>query len=419
MVGNNVYLAGGSDAAGNALTTVESMTIGASSIFSALAPLPAARMMAAGAAVNGIVYVAGGQDGSHDRAELYGYSPGTNSWSTLAPMPGGRYQGSGAATINGRLYVVGGWDNTSTWLPHNTLFEYNPATNSWATRAAMPTLSAGGACGVVNGKLYVTTAQNGYSGTAKLLHVWDPVADAWTSLPSSASAHSTPAAGVIGGKFYVVGGGDGVGGISSTLEAYDPAANAWTTLAPMPEPRTGASGTVANGKLYVIGGSTASGISTAVSVYDPVSNSWSNDVPMTAARSLMASGMVGNNVYLAGGSDAAGNALTTVESMSPVVPSAPLSVLSGGTGAAFAISGLAPNPSTGHSRISFSTASTMRVRLTLIDVQGRQVALLSDGVREAGQHVATLDAAGLRTGVYFVRVQANGASATRRLVVVR
>ena len=59
------------------------------------------------------------------------------------------------------------------------------------------------------------------------------------------------------------------------------------------------------------------------------------------------------------------------------------------------------------------------MRLTLTDVQGREVAVLADGMREAGRYTAALDASDLRAGMYFVRMQAQGVNLTRRLVVVK
>jgi hypothetical protein len=87
--------------------------------------------------------------------------------------------------------------------------------------------------------------------------------------------------------------------------------------------------------------------------------------------------------------------------------------------AAFALSPLSPNPSTGRSLVRFAVPARARVRLTLADVQGREVAVLADGLRETGRYAAALDASDLRAGMYFVRMQAQGVHLTRRLVVVR
>jgi hypothetical protein len=85
----------------------------------------------------------------------------------------------------------------------------------------------------------------------------------------------------------------------------------------------------------------------------------------------------------------------------------------------FALAPLSPNPSAGRSLVSFAVPARARVRLTIADVQGREVARLADGIREAGHWTAALDATDLHPGLYFVRMQAPGVSLTRRLVVVK
>jgi N-acetylneuraminic acid mutarotase len=148
-----------------------------------VAPMPAAEYGPAAAAIGDILYVAGGEGPSgHETPTLQAYNAPTNTWTTLADMPAGRYAGDGAAVINGQLYVPGGWDNTYSHLPHPELFVYDPGTNTWASRASMPHLSAGGVSGAINGKLYVTTPDNGFSGYRNFLDVYDPVSDSWSSL---------------------------------------------------------------------------------------------------------------------------------------------------------------------------------------------------------------------------------------------
>jgi hypothetical protein len=87
--------------------------------------------------------------------------------------------------------------------------------------------------------------------------------------------------------------------------------------------------------------------------------------------------------------------------------------------AAFALAPLSPNPSGGRSLVTFAVPARAPVRLTLVDVQGRQVAVLADGIREVGRYTAALDARALGAGIYFVRLQAPGVSLTRRLALVR
>jgi flagellar hook assembly protein FlgD len=64
------------------------------------------------------------------------------------------------------------------------------------------------------------------------------------------------------------------------------------------------------------------------------------------------------------------------------------------------------------------------VRLSVIDIGGRQVRALVDGRLEAGRHGISWDgsdAAGVRrdSGVYFVVLDAAGQRLTRRLLLVK
>ena len=83
-----------------------------------------------------------------------------------------------------------------------------------------------------------------------------------------------------------------------------------------------------------------------------------------------------------------------------------------------------PNPFNPLVRLSFELAQAVRGRLCVYDIAGRQVATLADGVLERGSHVLVwngTDARGeaLSSGVYVARLEANGASYSRKLVLVR
>ena len=87
---------------------------------------------------------------------------------------------------------------------------------------------------------------------------------------------------------------------------------------------------------------------------------------------------------------------------------------------AFALSAPSPNPSpAGLNRITFAVPHETHLRLTVHDVRGRTVATLADGDVPAGRHARTWDSSGVPAGVYFLRFEAPGFQAGRRLVVVR
>ncbi len=281
--------------------------------------MPAARAWAAAGVINGVLYVAGGHDGTTGgTTTLQAYNPVTNTWSTLTPMPGRRYQADGAGVIDGELYVAGGWNYPDSGIPQSQLFIYNPGTNSWSSKASMPTLSANGASGVINGKLYVTSPAIGYSGWYKFLHVYDPATDKWSQLTSSPNAHASPAFGVIDNKLYVAGGMDD-SGTHAKLDVYDPTTNNWITKAPMPAAGEGFASAVINGKLYAIGGNIAGASSNTVYVYDPSTDKWTTESAMPTSRSGATAGVINGVLYVAGGSNSTGT-LATVEAFTETAP---------------------------------------------------------------------------------------------------
>lgn len=286
--------------------------------WTAKASMPTAREGSAAGVIDGILYVAGGYGSAGQLAINEAYNPGTNSWTTRASMPAGRYGGDGAGVIGGELYVVGGW-TVSPALPNRSLFIYNPVSNSWRSGPNMPVLSACGSTGVINGKLYVTTACDGYNGYRSFLHVYNPMTSTWTQLASSPNAHAAPAAGVIEGKLYVAGGNNASGIPSTTLDVYDPAAGTWTTKAPMSEVHMGPGGAVVDGKLYVIGGWNGSQYGGTVEVYDPETNAWTTLASMPTPRYELATGVIAGIVYAAGGNGGASR-LAVHEAFAPAPP---------------------------------------------------------------------------------------------------
>jgi hypothetical protein len=101
----------------------------------------------------------------------------------------------------------------------------------------------------------------------------------------------------------------------------------------------------------------------------------------------------------------------------------PLEVTAGSSTSEYALHPVAPNPGQDRVRIGFSVPARSRVRLEVIDVQGRRVALLVDEVRESGRHEVAWVGSGERgrvaAGLYFVRLEAGGRHWVRRFVWTR
>ena len=78
-----------------------------------------------------------------------------------------------------------------------------------------------------------------------------------------------------------------------------------------------------------------------------------------------------------------------------------------------------PNPFNPSTHVSYTLDRSMDVRLSVHDLQGREVALLEDGLQSTGTHDYSFNATGLTSGVYFLRLQAEGMQQVHKLVLAR
>ncbi|MEM6785622.1 MAG: PA domain-containing protein [Bacteroidota bacterium] len=85
----------------------------------------------------------------------------------------------------------------------------------------------------------------------------------------------------------------------------------------------------------------------------------------------------------------------------------------------YALASVYPNPVSTTATVGFTLPVAEQARVEVFDLLGRRVATLADGLRAAGEHRVTLDAAGLPSGVYVVRLATPSATLTERVTVVR
>jgi hypothetical protein len=78
-----------------------------------------------------------------------------------------------------------------------------------------------------------------------------------------------------------------------------------------------------------------------------------------------------------------------------------------------------PNPFNASTTIEFSLPEAAHVELSVYNVLGQKVAILLDGQKEAGKHVATWDAAVAPSGKYFVRLESGPVSKTLKTLLLK
>jgi N-acetylneuraminic acid mutarotase len=184
-----------------------------------MAPMPTPRLGLAAAALNGKIYVAGGSAASGYESALEEYDPASNTWTSRAPMP----------TARGYLAVVE---------------EYDPSSDAWITRASMPEPRQYLTAATLTGRLYAIGGSVVQSSTAV---EYDQASDTWSRAASmGTSGHSCA---VVNDMVYVI--GDDSGGDS--VAQFAP----WAVLSPMPTRRFSLAAAAVDhggGKVYAIGG---------------------------------------------------------------------------------------------------------------------------------------------------------------------
>jgi N-acetylneuraminic acid mutarotase len=236
------------------------------------------------------IHVVGGFPGSPSGAGATraneAYDPVADSWETRAELPADRNHAC-AASANGKLYVIGGFDNTFSGAnAAATTFEYDPDSDQWTSRATMPTPRGAPACVALNDRIHVIGGNN--TVDLGVHEVYDPAANSWSTSPSMPTPRNHIAGAVLQGRIHVVGGrAAGQGGLMRTHEMFDPATNQWSSRALLPTGRSGIGAAELAGWMHVIGGETKPGpISTfdAHEAYDPTSDSWVILAPLPTPR---------------------------------------------------------------------------------------------------------------------------------------
>ncbi len=77
---------------------------------------------------------------------------------------------------------------------------------------------------------------------------------------------------------------------------------------------------------------------------------------------------------------------------------------------------MAPNPFASQAVLRYALPSAEQVRIEVVDVMGRRVAVLADARQEAGRYAVMLDGSTLASGVYVVTIRAGVYHQTVRVI---
>jgi hypothetical protein len=254
------------------------------------------------------------------RMEVYDLSSGL--WSVASSMNSLRW-GYGACTLMGEVYVTGGSSWVDPRYPCDggliyparlaTVEKYSPATDSWTTVAPLPRASGKHSAVSVGPAMYVICSEAvilyepGWDlpqppGVLDVGHVYryDSTQGTWSEVASMPEHRHMHAACAVGIDIYVLGGGKSIHDREpqASVFKYDTVENTWSTLASMPFPCYGHSASLLDGdQVYVVG---AGPDCSDFLRFDTVDETWTILRATEHTVACDASVVVGGSLYTAG-----------------------------------------------------------------------------------------------------------------------
>ncbi len=371
------------------------------------------RRFCTGSELDGKIYIIGGQffflppDIS---TKFVVYDPVVSSWdTTLANLPV-PLKGATSSVVDGKIYVIGGYAGSSRAEPVNSVYEYDPGTNVWTSKAEMPTPRTFLRTSVVDNKIYAIGGDyEGYpTPSEQTVEMYDPTTNSWTTKASMITGRAHFATEVVNEKIYAFGGQlHGSGFSFSSVEMYDPVSDTWTELEEMPAARSWHGSGVINDHIYVFGG----GVSETGNPswkFDPATDAWSDieaDLPLFTgafASSVAVDASGEKCLYSIAGAGVDLIPRGEVYKYCPLITSIniPTEVATQRI-----LLQNHPNPFHSSTTIQYRLKKRAKVNIKIFNLAGQQVATLIDEYQIPGEQEIVWNAEGLPPGVYLYRLQ--------------
>jgi hypothetical protein len=78
-----------------------------------------------------------------------------------------------------------------------------------------------------------------------------------------------------------------------------------------------------------------------------------------------------------------------------------------------------PNPFNPSTTISYSLSKASYVKLRVFNILGKELTTLADGFQSAGNHSTRFLASNMASGVYFYRLEAEGYTSMKQMLLVK
>ncbi len=254
-------------------------------------------------AVGGVVVAAEGERSAR----------GTGSWdSALARSPFERSE-VGAARIGDRIYVVGGFfaDGRTT----RRMAAYDISADAWRRLRALPKPVNHPGVASLEGKLYVLGGNSGGADNHTRAALWRyaPDRDRWTRLPNALTPRAAMGFAAHGDRLYAAGGQTEGNFAVRRLEIYDVSARRWRHGPAMPTGRNHLTAVFARGTFWAIGGRTPGANLATVERYDPATRTWRAGPSLNVPRGGIAAAVAARSIVVFGGEDLGPGGTTVAE----------------------------------------------------------------------------------------------------------
>jgi len=271
------------------------------------------RHEAGGVALNGKLYLLGGRGNRNVSV----YDPNTNRWSqkAAAPIELNHFQ---PVAYNNKIWVLGAFTGS---YPNETsvadIYTYSPGSNTWAKEGTIPQNRRRGSTGAVlhRGHIYIVGGNtNGHNPGAKpWLDRFNPTTGAWQTLPDAPAARDHITVSVSDNKLVMTAGRQSAypnvfANTVATTNIYDLNTQRWSVGKSIPTQRAGAMTVTVGHEVVVIGGETGNTIDakTTVESYNVISNTWRKLASLKIGRHSGAAAVLNNEIHVISGSERQG-----------------------------------------------------------------------------------------------------------------
>ncbi|MEH2481347.1 N-acetylneuraminic acid mutarotase [Nitrobacteraceae bacterium AZCC 2146] len=283
-------------------------------------PLPRSEMAWATAWADRMHIVGGYGEGRVDRPYHHVYDPAADQWLNAAPLPRGANHVSVAADA-GRVYALGGFTQQNRGSDQNA-YAYDIAADRWDSIAPLPRPRGAGAAVALNGKIHLIGGASEPAAERASVgwhEVYDPQTDKWETRKALPGARDHVGCVAHRGLIHVIGGRFNTFEYNTDLHhVYLPERDTWELRAALPTVRSGHGLVVYRDRLFAMGGEsgvvrdgrlTQERVFGQMESYDPASDSWQSHAPMLTPRHAVGAAVLGDWIFVAGGGAVTGGAV--------------------------------------------------------------------------------------------------------------